>query len=45
MAIGMRIALTDHIANKSLLAGQVGTVHLWRWSKKEPRPLGRLRQV
>ena len=34
----MRVALTDHIANKSLLAGQVGTVHSWRWSKKEPRP-------
>ena len=34
----MRVALTDHIANKSLLAGQVGTVHSWRWGKQEPRP-------
>ena len=38
MAIGMRVALTDHIANKSLLAGQGGAVHSWKWGKKEPRP-------
>ena len=38
LAIGMRVALTEHIADKSLLAGQVGAVHSWRWAKGQPRP-------
>ena len=38
LAIGMRVALTEHIANKSLLAGEVGTVHSWEWADDQPRP-------
>ena len=38
LAIGMRVALTEHIANKSLLAGEVGTVHSWEWADDRPRP-------
>ena len=41
LAIGMRVALTEHIdrsEEKLLLRGTVGTVHSWVWPANDPRP-------
>jgi hypothetical protein len=41
LAIGMRMALTEHIdrsEDKQLLRGTVGIVHSWVWEEGRPRP-------
>ena len=41
LAIGMRVALTEHIdrsEGKQLLRGTVGVVHSWVWPRNSPRP-------
>ena len=41
LAIGMRVALTEHIDRsdgKQLLRGTVGTVHSWVWPENDQRP-------
>ena len=41
LALGLRVALTDHIdrsPDKQLLRGQVGVVHSWVWEENAPRP-------
>ena len=41
LAIGMRVALTEHIDRsdgKQLLRGTVGTVRSWVWEADNPRP-------
>ena len=41
LAIGMRVALTEHVdrsEDKQLLRGTVGIVHSWVWEDNNPRP-------
>ena len=38
LAVGMRVALTQHLPDKALLAGDSGVVHSWEWQEKRPRP-------
>ena len=41
LAIGMRVALTEHIdrsPDKQLLRGKTGIVHSWVWPDNDPRP-------
>lgn len=41
LAIGMRVALTEHLDRsdgKQLLRGKVGTVHSWVWPENNQRP-------
>ena len=41
LAIGMRVALTEHVdrsEDKQLLRGTVGTIQSWVWPEDQPRP-------
>ena len=38
LAVGMRVALTQHLSDKALLAGEIGVVHSLVWQENRPRP-------